>query len=128
MSNVSQERPLSKIPMRKLDRPPPAIEIKTLSDGTVILNSGIKYVPGAASLVDILAESAQRRPTTTFLAERSAADRWRRLQYQDAWRYSGAIATWLIRRGFGPSGPAVMILSENSIEHGLLTLGALRAG
>lgn len=128
MPNVSLERPLSEIPMRKLNRPAPNIEIKTLSDGTVVLNSGIEYVPGPASLVDILAHAAQRRPATTFLAERSAPGQWRRLQYQEAWRYSGAIATWLIRHGFGPNGPAVMILSENSIEHGLLTLGALRAG
>ncbi len=38
------------------------------------------------------------------------------------------MATWLIREGYGPSGPPIMILSENSIEHALLTLGAMRAG
>jgi feruloyl-CoA synthase len=118
---------MSKIPMRKLDRPEPRIETEELSDGTVIVRSGIGYVPGPESLVDYLEQSAQRRPDTTFLAER-APHGWRRISYREAWRDSGALATWLIRHGFGPESPAVMILSENSIEHGLLTLGALRAG
>jgi feruloyl-CoA synthase len=127
MSNITSDRPLSHIPMRKLDRPEPRIETEELPDGTVILRSGIQYVPGPESLVDYLELSAQRRPDTTFLAER-AAPGWRRISYREAWRDSGVIATWLIRHGFGPEGAAVMILSENGIEHGLLTLGALRAG
>src|ERR1700721_241270 len=109
---------MSKIPMRKLDRPEPRIETEELSDGTVIVRSAISYLSGPESLVDYLEQSAQRRPNTTFLAER-AAPGWRRISYGEAWRDSGAIATWLIRHRFGPEGPAVMILSENSIEHGL---------
>jgi feruloyl-CoA synthase len=128
MSNITLDRPLNKIPMRKLDRPEPRIETQELPDGTILVRSGIEYVPGPVSLVDYLEQSAQRRPDTTFLAERSSATAWRRLSYREAWRDSAAIATWLIRHGFGPEGPAVMILSENSIEHGLLMLGALRAG
>jgi feruloyl-CoA synthase len=128
MSNITLDRPLSEIPMRKLDRPIPLIESERRTDGAIILRSGIQYVPGPASLIDYLEQSMERRPDTTFLAERAAAGQWRRLTYKDAWRDSGAIASWLIRHGFGPSSPAVMILSENSIEHGLLTLGALRAG
>jgi feruloyl-CoA synthase len=128
MSNIALDRPLNEVPMRKLDRPEPRIETQELPDGSILVRSGIEYVPGPVSLVDYLEQSAQRRPDTTFLAERSGATAWRRLSYGQAWRDSAAIATWLIRHGFGPQGPAIMILSENSIEHGLLTLGALRAG
>jgi feruloyl-CoA synthase len=128
MSNIMLDRPLGKIPMRKLDRPTPLLETERLADGTMLLRSGIRYVPGPSSLIDYLERSTGLRPDTTFLAERAAPGRWRRLTYKEAWLHSGAIATWLIRHGFGPGGPAVMILSENSIEHGLLTLGALRAG
>jgi feruloyl-CoA synthase len=68
------------------------------------------------------------RPETTFLAERDAAGQWRRLTYRAAWRDTAAVATWLIGEGFGPDSDPIMILSENSIEHALLTLGAMRAG
>jgi feruloyl-CoA synthase len=128
MSNITLDRPFNKIPMRKLDRPEPRLETEALSDGTILLRSGIEYLPGPDLLVDYLELSAARRPETVFLAERTASGQWRRLTYREALRDSGAIATWLIKHGFGPDGPAVMILSENSIEHGLLTLGALRAG
>lgn len=128
MSNSTLDRPLNKIPMRKLDRPEPRIDTEQLADGTMLVRSGIPYVPGPASLVDYLEQSTASRPETTFLAERSPDGQWRRLTYRDAWRDSGAIATWLIKHGFGPAGPAIMILSENSIEHGRLTLAALRAG
>ncbi len=119
---------LDNIPIRTLDRPAPSIEIRKAHDGTVYLNSGIEYRQGLPSLIDYLSLAAERRPGTTFLAERDGALQWRRLTYQDAWRDSGAIATWLIRRGFGPAGRPILILSENSLEHALLTLGALRAG
>jgi feruloyl-CoA synthase len=128
MSDITLDRPLNKIPMRKLDRPEPRIETDQFPDGTMLVRSGIPYVPGPGSLVDYLEQSAARRPDTTFLAQRATTGQWRRLSYQEAWRDSGAIATWLIKHGFGPDGPAIMILSENSIEHALLTLGALRAG
>jgi feruloyl-CoA synthase len=128
MSNTTLDRPLNEIPMRKLDRPEPRIETQSLPDGTVLARSGIAYTPGLASLVDYFEQSARRRPDTTFLAERAPGGPWRRLTYREAWRDSGAIATWLIRHGFGPDGQKVMILSENSIEHGLLTLASLRAG
>jgi feruloyl-CoA synthase len=128
MADVTLDRPLNRIPMRKLDRPEPRIETEELSDGTVLVRSGIAYVPGPDSLVDYLEQSATRKPEATFLAERGAGGEWRRLTYGEAWRDAGAIATWLIKHGFGPGGPAIMILSENSIEHGRLMLGALRAG
>ena len=120
------ERPLNEIPMRKLDRPEPRIEVQRTADGVVYLSCGIPYEPGP-SLIDYLDRSTQVRPDSTFLAEREGAG-WRRETYAQAWRDTGAIATWLIRHGYGPGGPAVMILSENSIEHALLMLGALRAG
>jgi feruloyl-CoA synthase len=68
------------------------------------------------------------RPETTFLAERDASKQWRRLSYAAASRDTAAVATWFIREGFGPDTAPIMILSENSIEHAVLTLGALRAG
>ncbi len=120
-------------PMRTLDRPAPRIEARNTRDGTVYLSCGIAYEPSLPTLIEYLERAKTRRPDTTFLAERTRnADGtqgpWRRLTYRDAWQQTGAIATWFIRKGLGPDRPGVMILSENSIEHALLTYGALRAG
>src|SRR5271165_3200561 len=123
-----QNRPLHEFPMRELKRPAPRVEVRHAGDGVVYLSCGLKYEPGLPSLIDYLARAAQLRPTTTFLAERDGSRQWRRLTYAAASRDTAAVATWLIRQGFGPDSAPIMILSENSIEHAVLTLGAMRAG
>ncbi|HEV7357109.1 MAG TPA: AMP-binding protein [Steroidobacteraceae bacterium] len=114
--------------MRKLDRPEPSVEVRRAENGIVYLTCGLPYEPGLPSLIDLLARAAELRPNTTFLAERDASKQWRRLTYAAAWRDSAAVATWLIRKGLGLDSAPVMILSENTIEHALLMLGAMRAG
>ena len=121
-------RPLNEYPMRTLNRPAPCVDVRRAADGIVYLTCGLPYEPGLPSLIDYLARAAEIRPTTTFLAERDASKQWRRLTYAAAARDTAAVATWLIRKGFGPDSAPVMILSENSIEHALLMLGAMRAG
>jgi feruloyl-CoA synthase len=121
-------RPLHEYPMRKLDRPEPCVDVRRAADGIVYVSCGLKYEPGLPSLVDYLARAAELRPNTTFLAERDASKQWRRLTYAQASRDTAAVATWLIRQGLGPQSAPVMILSENTIEHALLMLGAMRAG
>ena len=121
-------RPLHEYPMRTLDRPEPCVEVRRADNGVVYLSCGLPYEPGLPSLIDYLARAAELRPNTTFLAERDASTQWRRLTYAQASRDTAAVATWLIRKGFGPDSAPVMILSENTIEHALLMLGAMRAG
>jgi feruloyl-CoA synthase len=121
-------RPLHEYPMRTLDRPEPCVEVRRADTGVVYLSCGLTYEPGLPSLIDYLARAAELRPQTTFLAERDASKQWRRLTYAEAWRDTTAVATWLIGKGFGPDSAPLMILSENSIEHAVLMLGAMRAG
>jgi feruloyl-CoA synthase len=123
-----QNRPLHEYPMRELNRPAPRVEVRRAADGVVYLTCGLKFEPGLPSLIDYLARAAELRPETTFLAERDASKQWRRLTYAAASRDTAAVATWLIREGLGPDTAPLMILSENSIQHALLTLGAMRAG
>ncbi|HWX81822.1 MAG TPA: AMP-binding protein, partial [Steroidobacteraceae bacterium] len=123
-----QTRPLHEYSMRELNRPAPQVEVRRAADGVVYLRCGLKFEPGLPSLIDYLARAAELRPETTFLAERDASKQWRRLTYAAAARDTAAVATWLIRQGFGPDSAPVMILSENSIQHAVLTLGAMRAG
>jgi feruloyl-CoA synthase len=129
MSNLAMQKPLHEIPMRKLDRPEPRVDVDTRPDGTVYLRCGIPYEGMLPTLIEYLARALELRPDNTFLAERENGNGpWKRVTYRQAWRDTGAIATWLIRNGFGPGKPPIMILSENHLEHALLTLGALRAG
>jgi len=121
-------RPLHEYPMRTLNRPAPCVETRRADNGVVYLSCGLPYEPGLPSLIDYLVRAAELRPNTTFLAERDGAKQWRRLTYAAALRDTAAVATWLIREGLGPDSAPVMILSENSIEHALLMLGAMRAG
>jgi feruloyl-CoA synthase len=114
--------------MRKLDRPEPTVEVRRAAGGVVYLACRLEYEPGLPSIIDYLERAAELRPNTTFLAERDSAKQWRRLTYAAALRDSAAIATWLIRHGYGPSSAPLMVLSENTLEHGLLMLGAMRAG
>jgi feruloyl-CoA synthase len=114
--------------MRTLERPEPCVEVRRADNGSVYLSCGLRYEPGLPSLIDYLARAAELRPNTTFLAERDGSKQWRRLTYAAASRDTAAVATWLIRKGLGPQSAPIMILSENTIEHALLMLGAMRAG
>jgi feruloyl-CoA synthase len=52
---------------------------------------------------------------------------WRHITYAQAWQSARNIAQGLIDRGLNAERP-VVILSENSLEHALLALGAMVAG
>jgi feruloyl-CoA synthase len=121
-------KPLHEYSMRRLDRPERCVDVRAAADGIAYVSCPLQYVPGLPSLIDYLDRAAQLRPNTTFLAERDAAKLWRRLTYAEVLRDTAAVATWLIRKGLGPDSAPLMILSENSIEHALLMLGAMRAG
>jgi feruloyl-CoA synthase len=126
--DMKAQRPLSDYPMRVLDRPERRISIRNGADGIVYLSSGYELAEQRPLLIDYLERAATLRPDTTFLAERDGSGAWRRLTYAQAWRDTAAVATWLIRQGHGPQSASLMILSDNSVEHGVLMMGALRAG
>jgi feruloyl-CoA synthase len=121
-------RDLRDIPMRKLNRPPPRIELRDGPDGVTYVGSGYALETSDELLIDYIERGSAIRPDQTFLAERGQDRQWRRLTYRQALRDTAAVATWLIRQGFGPDSAPVMILSENGIEHALLLFGAMRAG
>jgi feruloyl-CoA synthase len=120
-------------PMRALNRPKPTVAVERRPDGTLILSSGRTLPDDLPLVIDLLSRAAERRPNVTFLAQRRGPDRaWQRLTYADAWARTGAIASWLIAKGYGPSSlggsKPIAILSDNSLENALLVFGALRAG
>src|SRR5215475_7177768 len=95
--------------------------------GEIVLRSEVRLPPLPRSTGVWLRRWAEVAPERSFLAERDAAGGWRRISYRDAYQAALSIGEALLDRGLGPNQP-VMVLSENSVDHGLLTLGALAAG
>ena len=105
----------------------PRITRETLAGGGVVLRSEVQLPPLPRSTGEWLRRWAVEAPERVFLAERVAGGGWRRILYRETYASARAIGQALLDRGLGPHRP-VMILSENSIDHALLTLGALEAG
>ena len=118
---------MSKPPFKEIEFAPPLVERVELAGGAFLLRSPValdKYEP---SLAHILRRQASAKPDQDFLAERAADGSWRKLTYARASAQANAIAQALIDRGCSVERP-LMILSANSIDHALLTLGAYVAG
>ena len=97
-------------------------------DGSMLLQSPQRLAPHAAHVSQWLSTHAMASPERTFLAERTAnGSAWRHLTYADAAQQTSRVAQGLLDRGLSSERP-LMILSENSINHALLMLGAMHVG
>ncbi|HLF31053.1 MAG TPA: AMP-binding protein, partial [Xanthomonadales bacterium] len=109
------------------DFAPPLVEVEDLGDGCLIVRSPVQLEPYANNLLEYLTHWAEREPDRSFLAERDALGNWQKLSYRETLKRVRSIAQALLDRGLNAQRP-VMILSENSIEAGLLQLAAMYAG
>lgn len=105
---------------------PQRIKITALSDGSHQLESPESLGPYARAVGEWLAHWAQATPQSSFLSER-AGPGWRTVTYAQAYQQVLALATWMLDAGLSPERP-LAILSDNSIEHGLLMLAAQQVG
>jgi feruloyl-CoA synthase len=105
----------------------PAVIAEALPGGGMILRSPYPLGDYPRSLGALLESWARQAPARTFLAQRDASGRWRRLSYGEALAAARTIGQALLDRGLGPERP-VMILSDNGIDHALLALGAMQIG
>jgi len=95
-------------------------------DGALLLRSPQKLGPFARCVGEWLVQWGQMAPERVFLAERAGED-WRKLSYQEAFESALRIGQALLDRGLDAQHP-VAILSDNSIDHALLALGAMHVG
>lgn len=101
-------------------------------NGVVYVRATQDLQPHPVRLTDRLAHWAQTTPDRTWMAQRvknadgSLGD-WRHISYQEAWQSARRIAQALLDRRLSADRPVVM-LSENDLEHALLSLGCLLAG
>jgi len=105
---------------------PAVVELDKRPDGAMVLRSPHQLRAHERCVGEWLVKWAQQSPQRVFLAER-APEGWRKLTYAQALDGARRIGQALLERGLGPQKP-LALLSDNSIDHGLLTLGALHAG
>jgi feruloyl-CoA synthase len=115
-------------------RPVRAVRVASLQAIVDRRDNGVIYVRSPqplgeypARVTDRLEYWAAHAPSRIFLAERAADGKWRTVTYAEALVRVRRLARGLLDRGLSPSRP-LMILSGNSIEHGLLALAAMYAG
>ncbi len=113
-------------PVPTLELLPPAVEIEERADGSLILRSPVALGPYPPTLSERLFHWVQATPERVFLAER-CADGWRQVTYGMAGHEVLSLGAGLLARGLGADRP-LAILSDNSVDSGLLMLAAMHVG
>ncbi|MEN9904310.1 MAG: hypothetical protein RLZZ555_875 [Pseudomonadota bacterium] len=108
------------------------VKLRDGAPGTHYLQADQPLLPYPERMTDRLQHWAETVPSKTFMARRvkqadgSLGD-WRHLSYGETWATARRIAQAIIDRGLSVERP-VVILSENGLEHALLSLGCMIAG
>ncbi|MEX2197567.1 MAG: feruloyl-CoA synthase, partial [Burkholderiales bacterium] len=114
--------PLRRVPLGAAD-----VSVMRRDDGAVFLRSPHVLGPYPRNLTERLARWARETPERMLAAQRDAAGGWRTVTYGEAFARTRRIGQALLERGLSAERP-VAILSENSLEHLVLALGALHVG
>jgi feruloyl-CoA synthase len=125
--NISAANARSDAPLRPISFGDPAVAIERRDDGTIYLRPKIALGEYPVRLTDRLHHWARLEPNRIFMAERDGGRGWRQITYAELLTSSRHIASSLLARGLSAEKP-VVILSGNSIDHALISFGALYAG
>lgn len=110
------------IPLVKLD-----IQHWADANGHLHLQSQIPLEEGPYRLTERLGYWATHTPERTFIAQKNAEGYWQGLSYRETYAQVQRLASFLLQSTVSPERP-LAILSENSVEHGLMALAALHIG
>ncbi len=105
----------------------PVFDYEHHNDGSIIMRQRDElpdYLPTLAAYLDKWADNT---PDQIWLARRAAGGDWQSISYGDARKRALSIGTSLLSMGLGAKKP-LLILSENSLEHGLMGLACLYVG
>jgi len=105
----------------------PTVELEHRLDETRILRSGIPLGAYARCTGEYLESFARSSPERPFLLERSARGGWTGVSYGEALAQVSRVATGLLALPLSAERP-VVVLSENSVEHAILSLACLHVG
>jgi len=105
---------------------PAKVAVEKRADGSMIVRSPQKLGPYARCVTEWLSHWSDRAPERDFLCQRKG-DAWRRMTYRETYGAARRIGQALLERGLDKDKP-VAILSDNGIDHALLSLGAMHVG
>lgn len=103
------------------------VSIQEHADGTLYLRNKVPLAPLQPHLPGMFEASARKHPDRAWLVQRKGPDRqWQALSYAQGWRQVQAVTQALLH--LHRRGRCVVVLSSNSLEHGVLQLAAMQAG
>jgi feruloyl-CoA synthase len=111
-------------------RPLPFLErdlhVTRQADGSLVLRSRVPLGEAAPHIPALLEHSAGEHTQRTWIAQRRGPQRaWQALSYGDGKRLADAATQALL--DLDQTGRSVMVLSGNSLEHGILQVAAMQA-
>lgn len=118
-------------PFLEVTNKPPAVEVETREDGCLILRNPHPLIEAHPNIITPLRLWAEEEPERTWLAQRGKDEEWNQLSFAAANETVNRVAQALLDRNMGLGGAshgAVMILSGNSLDHAMITYGAILAG
>lgn len=100
--------------------------IKELANGVVHYGSEETLLAFPKKITDKLSYWAEHSPNQVFLGVKEG-DEWKTLSYKEIWDQTITVASYLLELNFTKED-SIVILSENSFEHAILSLAALHVG
>jgi feruloyl-CoA synthase len=113
-------------PLRPISFGDTTVTVERRDDGTIYLSPTLPLADYPDRITDSLHRWAREAPDRVFMAERAGAG-WREVTYAQMLASARHVASALLARGLSAERP-IVILSGNSIDHALLSFGALYAG
>ena len=117
-----KQTPFLEIPVIKTD-----IRKTHNADGSIVLKSTIPLENRPHRMTERLVHWATETPDKVFIGQKDANGNWQTLTFRETYEKVKSIAQYLLKTDVSPEKP-VVILSENTIEHGLMALAALHIG
>ena len=105
----------------------PAVKVETRADGTLVLDTPMALEPYARCVGEYLEHWGGQTPERDFLLERGPQGGWQGVTYGQALNQVRRIAGWLLQHHKRPDHP-VCVLTDNSVEHGLIMLACMHVG
>jgi feruloyl-CoA synthase len=102
------------------------VKAKRRDDGSILLSAAQQLSPHPLTVLEWLADAADRHGTRALLCERNGR-RWDKLDYINALNQVETAASAWLDSGLSP-GDRVLILAPNGAAHLIASLSALRAG
>jgi feruloyl-CoA synthase len=124
---MDQKTDTSAVPFLPVPMAEPKATLERRDNGELVVHCDYPIGDFGPSIVAFLHRWAAETPNNMWLAERGHDGDWIKMNYGDALTRVNAISQYLLDRDFTADTP-VMVLSGNSIEHALLSFGAMQIG